>query len=66
MVVAQEFGRGFQTKRRRDKSEHKKEGEFCKHDTVYGGLQTFGTAVVAIESVALKSPSFCKFSIARS
>jgi hypothetical protein len=40
-------------------------GEFCKHDTVYGGLQTFGTAVVAIESVALKSPSICKFGIAR-
>jgi hypothetical protein len=32
--------------------------EFCKHDTIYGGLQTFGTAVVAIESVALKSPLF--------
>jgi hypothetical protein len=33
-------------------------GEFCKYDTVYSGLQTFGTAVVAIKSVASKSPSF--------
>jgi hypothetical protein len=32
---------------------------------LYGGLQTFGTAVVAIERVALKSPSNCKFGIAR-
>jgi hypothetical protein len=39
-------------------------GEFCKHDTAVGGLQIFGTAVVAIVSVAFKSPDFCKFGIA--
>lgn len=38
--------------------------EFCKHDTAVGGLQIFGTAVVAIVSVASKSPDFCKFGIA--
>jgi hypothetical protein len=26
--------------------------EFCKHSIVYVGLQTIGTAIVAIESVA--------------
>jgi hypothetical protein len=40
------------------------QGEFCKHDTTVGGLQIFGTAVVAIVSVAFKSPEFCKFGIA--
>jgi hypothetical protein len=37
--------------------------EFCKHDTAVGGLQIFGTAVVAIVGVASKSPDFCKFGI---
>jgi hypothetical protein len=29
------------------------EGEFCNHGTPFGGLQTIGTAIVAIEIVAL-------------
>jgi hypothetical protein len=39
-------------------------GEFCKHDTAVGGLQIFGTAVVAIVNVTFKSSEFCKFGIA--
>jgi hypothetical protein len=51
--VKKSAGKMVITNHGRTKNDTSSAREFCKHGTAYGGLQTFGTAIAAIEIMAL-------------